>query len=84
MIQYNCNHLSKDQSCSKVRSELRKVFKLARNEIDRKIILAPYTKMPRLIAVTAWNRLQYFDKIEEEERLSFTKALINEGPEYMP
>jgi len=53
----------------------------AREEIDRKIILAPYSKMPSLIAVTAWTRIQYFDKVEAEGILRFVEVFINEAPE---
>lgn len=84
LIQYNCAHLLAGQPCGKLRSALRQIHKKAIEEIDRKIILAPYPKMPRLIAVTAWRRLKYFDEVDETEILNFAEAFIDEGPEYVP
>jgi hypothetical protein len=92
LIQYNCVHLRglvinqvvvhlQGQSCDELRTELREVLLKAREEIDRKIILAPYSKMPSLIAVTAWTRIQYFDKVEAEGILRFVEVFINEAPE---
>ncbi len=92
LIQYNCVHLRglvinqvvvhlQGQSCDELRTELSKVLLKAREEIDRKIILAPYSKMPSLIAVTAWTRIQYFDKVEAEGILRFVEVFINEAPE---
>ena len=84
VIQYNCALLPAGESCTKVRTALREITAKARREIDRKIILAPYSKMPRPIAVTAWRRLQYFDAVDEAGILRFADAFINKGPEFVP
>ncbi len=84
LIQYNCRQLPAGSSCGEIQAVLSAVFRKARREIDRKIILAPYGKMPRLIALTAWRRLQYFDEVNETGILRFVKLFINSGPERGP
>ena len=84
IIQYNCALLPAGESCAVVRGELREISDKARREFDRKIILAPYSKMPRPIAVTAWRRVQYFDVVDEEGILRFADTFINKGPEFVP
>lgn len=80
MIQYNCDALSQDNSCGKLKTELRAIYKKAREE-DKKIILAPYSDMDRLIALTSWTRLQYFDEVDEPGMIKFITANLNNAPE---
>ncbi len=84
IIQYNCALLPTGESCAAVRTALREITATARREINRKFILAPYSKMPRPIAVTAWRRLQYFDAVDEAGILRFADTFINKGPEFVP
>jgi hypothetical protein len=84
LIQYNCTRLPAGQGCDVLRSGLRAAFQKARREIDRKIVLAPYAKMRRTIALTAWTRLQYLDAPDEAAILRFAEAHIDNGPERVP
>ena len=84
LIQYNCTLLPPGKSCAAVETALREITAKARRDINRKILLAPYSKMPRPIAVTAWRRLQYFDSADEEGILRFADKFINKGPEFVP
>ena len=65
IIQYNCARLQDGQSCGDVRAKLSSIMRKARDEHGRKFILAPYSKMPHAIAVTAWTRLQTFTTPDE-------------------
>ncbi len=84
LIQYNCARLPAGESCDALISGLRRAFNQARKEIDRKIVLAPYGKSPRPVAVTAWRWLQYFDSADEAGILAFAEAHINSAPERLP
>ena len=81
LIQYNCEHEALRGRCGQVRQDLREALRTAREEIDTKVILAPYTKMERPIALTAWTRLQYLAEPEREAILRFIRRNINRAPE---
>ncbi len=81
LIQYNCALDSLRDRCGQVRQELRAILRTAREEIDAKIILAPYSRMDKPIALTAWTRLAYFAEPEREPILDFVRRNINRAPE---
>ncbi|MCZ6557824.1 MAG: DUF3105 domain-containing protein [SAR324 cluster bacterium] len=81
LIQYNCSRLSEDQTCSRVRTQLRGIMRKARQTNGHKIVLAPYGKMPHPIAITAWTWLQSFDTPDEAAMLAFAEAHYNNAPE---
>ncbi len=49
-----------------------------------KVILAPYPKLDKKIALTAWTRIDKFEEFDEQRITNFIKAFINKGPEYIP
>ena len=81
LIQYNCQYEALRGRCGQVRERLRNVLRTALEEIDTKIILAPYAQMDRAIALTAWRRLQYLSEPDTEAILRFIRGNINRGPE---
>ena len=84
MIQYNCARLSDGQICGDVRSALQAIMRKARDANGRRFVLAPYSKMPHAIAVTAWTRLQSFATPDEAGILTFADAHYNNAPEDVP
>ncbi|MBI3661117.1 DUF3105 domain-containing protein [Candidatus Acetothermia bacterium] len=46
-----------------------------------KIILAPYPKLDKPIALTAWQRLDKFDTVDEARITAFVQEFIDKGPE---
>lgn len=84
VIQYNCDRLPAGQNCSDVQSALRAVMRKARDIHGRRFVLAPYSKMPHAIAVTAWTRLQTFEAPDEAAILAFADAHYNNAPEDVP
>ena len=84
MIQYNCARLSGGQNCGDVRSALRAIMRKARDANGHRFVLAPYSKMPHAIAVTAWTWLQTFAAPDEAGILAFADAHYNNAPEDVP
>lgn len=84
LIQYNCDRLGPETSCAQLLGALRPVFDKARREVHKKIILAPYGKLERPIALTAWTWLQYLDEVDEAAILTFADRHINNAPENVP
>ena len=84
LIQYNCARLSGGQTCGDVRAALQSIYRKARKENGNRFILAPYSKMPHAIAVTAWTWLQTFDEPDEAAILAFADAHYNNAPEDVP
>ncbi len=81
LIQYNCSHEALQAQCSQVKEALRDVLETARDDIDTKVILAPYPQMDQPIALTAWTRLQYLAEPNRGAILSFIRTNINQAPE---
>jgi hypothetical protein len=81
LVQYNCEHDTLRARCDQVRQELRAIVREARDQIDSKIILAPYAGMDQPIALTAWTRVQYFAVPNREAILAFVRSNINRAPE---
>lgn len=81
LIQYNCQHETLRDRCDNVRQELSTALQAAREEIDTKIILAPYSQMDQPIALTAWTRLQYLTEPDTGAILRFIRGNINRAPE---
>lgn len=81
LIQYNCEHEALRTGCGRVQQELREVMQSAREDIDPKIILAPYPDMDEPIALTAWTRLEYLGGPDREAILAFIRGNINHAPE---
>ncbi len=46
-----------------------------------RIIVIPRVGMPTPITLTAWNKLERFEKIDDKKILEFIKAYHNKGPE---
>ncbi len=81
LIQYNCEHEALQGRCEDVRQALRTLLNTAREDIDPKVILAPYARMTRPIALTAWTRLQYLDIADGDAIFTFIRRNINHAPE---
>lgn len=81
LIQYNCERLDGETSCPELVGQLRRIYERARDEVDPKIVLAPYRDMEHPVAVTAWRRLKTFDGADEAGILAFADANVNRAPE---
>ena len=81
LVQYNCEHDGLRGRCDQVRQDLRALLRTAREEIDSKIILAPYTKVDQPIALTSWTRAQYLAEPDKKAILRFIRANVNRAPE---
>lgn len=70
MVQYNCDSLD-EKTCGELVASLRAISK----RYD-KAILAPYSGMDRVIALTAWGRIDKFDEFDNERIERFISAYI--------
>lgn len=81
LVQYNCDDEALRGRCQPVQQALRELVRTAREEIDPKVILAPYARMDQPIALTAWTRVQYLDELDQDAILGFIDGNINRAPE---
>ncbi|HEX9758006.1 MAG TPA: DUF3105 domain-containing protein [Nitrospiria bacterium] len=65
IIQYNCNN------CDELVSKLTKIAKKY-----NRIVLAPYTDMKPLIALTAWGKIDELPEFDEKRIIRFVEAYI--------
>lgn len=70
IVQYNCENLD-ETTCDELVKNLTRVVR----DYD-KIILAPYPGMDRVIALTAWGRIDKFDSFDEDRIRRFIEAYI--------
>lgn len=59
-IQYNCDLLTtneKEKTCNNLVTQLRDIVE----RFSKEVILAPYPKLDRVVALTAWNRIDTWD-----------------------
>ena len=54
-----------------------------REDLDRKIILAPYSRMKQPIALTAWTRIQTLDSLDADAITAFARGNVNRAPEQL-
>jgi hypothetical protein len=70
ILQYNCRYLDK-RDCDELVANLTRIM----DGYDR-VILAPYPDMDKVIALTAWGRIDKFDKFDESRIRRFIEAYI--------
>lgn len=75
-VEINLPEEFKSESCQKLVSELSEF--IAKFE---RIIVVPRTNIDTQIALTAWNRIEKLDRIDNQKILEFIKAFHNKGPE---
>ncbi len=67
MVQYNC-----PDACPEVVAELSRIV----GTYDRFVILAPYPQMDARIALTAWQRIDLLDEVDEARIVKFVDTYI--------
>ena len=75
LVQYNCPN-----GCPTLVRQLRSITE----RYDTKVILAPYTNMDSLIALTSWGKIDLLDEFEEERIEEFVDKNRNHAPENPP
>ena len=75
LVQYNCPN-----GCPTLVRQLRSITE----RYDTKVILAPYTNMDSLIALTSWGKIDLLDEFEEERIEEFVDKNRNHAPENVP
>jgi hypothetical protein len=76
LIQYNC-----PERCLGLEEELRAVLR----KYDTKVILAPYSSMSALIALTSWGKIDLLDEFDRGRIEKFVSKNRNHAPEsYVP
>lgn len=53
------------------------------SKYDSDIILAPYPNLDKNIALTAWGRIDKFERPDEERIDRFYRAFVDKGPEHI-
>jgi hypothetical protein len=66
--------------------EVAQLKEIARNLERRycKILMAPYPKLDKRVALTAWQRLDKFDTVDQARIEAFAREFVNKGPERVP
>ncbi|MER3405996.1 MAG: hypothetical protein C4289_13225, partial [Chloroflexota bacterium] len=64
IVQYKC---AGTEACPELESQLRRIVE----RYPDKVLLAPYPPMDRMIALTAWTRIDKFDEFDEERIVRF-------------
>lgn len=64
IVQYKC---AGPEACPELESQLRRIVE----RYPDKVLLAPYPTMDRMIALTAWTRIDKFDDFDEERIVRF-------------
>lgn len=72
LIQYNC-----PESCPELEQQLRAVLR----KYDAKVILAPYSGMSALIALTSWGKIDLLDEFDSGRIEKFASKNRNHAPE---
>jgi hypothetical protein len=75
MVQYDC-----PGGCPEVVSALEAIVRT----YPKKVVLAPYPGIGRPIALTAWGKLAYLDRVDEAFIRRFIAEQKNKGPEVFP
>ena len=75
LVQYNC-----PTACRELISQLRSITE----KYDSKVILAPYTNMDSLIALTSWGKIDLLDEFDRERIEEFVDKNRNHAPENVP
>ena len=75
LVQYNC-----PTACPDLTSQLRSITE----QYDSKVILAPYTNMDSLIALTSWGKIDLLEEFERERIEEFVDKNRNHAPENVP
>ncbi len=75
LVQYNCPN-----ACLNLVSDLRSITE----RHDTKVILAPYTNMESLIALTSWGKIDLLEEFERERIEEFVDKNRNHAPENVP
>ena len=75
LVQYNC-----PDGCSNLISDLRSITE----GYDTQVILAPYTNMESLIALTSWGKIDLLDEFEGERIEEFVDKNRRRAPEDRP
>jgi hypothetical protein len=69
----------KTDSCKNLVSELSEFTKVA-----QRVIVVPRLNLDKMIALTAWGRIEKLDSVDGERIKVFIKAFHNKGPEQTP
>lgn len=64
MVQYNC------ESCDGLVRKLEQIV----HRYDKHVVLAPYPRLDKKIALTAWGRIEKFDEFDEKQIIRFIEA----------
>ncbi len=75
LVQYNC-----PSGCGELVGQL----SLITSDYQSKVILAPYSKMDGLIALTAWGKIDLLDEFDAGRIEEFVSKNRNHGPEDVP
>ena len=75
LVQYKC-----PTPCPDLVQQLRSITR----EYDSKVILAPYSRMSSLIALTSWGKIDLLDEFDRERIEEFVKKNRNHAPENVP
>lgn len=75
LMQYNC-----PSGCGELVGDLSLIL----SDYPSKVILAPYSNMEALIALTAWGKIDLLDEFDEGRIRNFVDKNRNHGPEDVP
>ena len=64
MVQYNC------ENCDGLIRKLEGIV----SRYDKHVVLAPYPRLDKTIALTAWGRIEKFDEFDEKRVIRFIEA----------